>query len=363
MSEQYPKISEKNTKHNVFSARFDNTDVSIINGIRRTIIKDIPVWVFDTDNCKISKNTSRFNNEIIKHRLGMIPIHISDLSFPGDQYKLIVNFKNTSKSVIFVTTEDFELYNESQEAVMDKDTLGKIFPKNDITSMYIDFIRLLPGTQDETLEGQEINLSCKLKISSAKENYSFNVTSTCCFFNRRNPKTSEQAWAEKEKEMTLSKETKAAIAFEKKNWDVHGSYKYYMPGVYIFRVETIGVYNNNTIIKMACDILKENLELSKQNQIIQSETNSIEKCYDIILNNIDGNTIGKIMEYCLYSLYMDNKLLFCGFKKKHPHDNHSYIRIILSNTTSGNTIKLISSYYNNAADKAISILDHVNQQF
>ena len=51
--------------------------------LRRTILSDIPVVVFRTspeeeNNCIIDKNTTRFNNEIVKQRLSCIPICIAD---------------------------------------------------------------------------------------------------------------------------------------------------------------------------------------------------------------------------------------------------------------------------------------------
>ena len=61
-----------------------NTNVSIANALRRTLLSDIPTLTFKTfphsENLAIiHKNTSRFNNEIIKHRLGCIPIYIKNI--------------------------------------------------------------------------------------------------------------------------------------------------------------------------------------------------------------------------------------------------------------------------------------------
>ena len=74
--------------------RFDveNCNSSFVNAIRRTILSDIPVLVFKTtpyeeNKVNIIKNTSRFNNEIIKQRMGCIPIHISDLTIPYEKFK------------------------------------------------------------------------------------------------------------------------------------------------------------------------------------------------------------------------------------------------------------------------------------
>ena len=50
---------------------FTNTNYSIVNALRRTILSDIPVVSFttfphDENKCEIFKNTSNLNNEIVK---------------------------------------------------------------------------------------------------------------------------------------------------------------------------------------------------------------------------------------------------------------------------------------------------------
>jgi DNA-directed RNA polymerase subunit L len=62
-------------------------------------------------------------------------------------------------------------------------------------------------------------------------------------------------------------------------------------------------------------------------------------CFDIILENEDY-TIGKIIEYMLYTKFYETKILkFCGFKKMHPHDSDSIIRIAYADAIDKSTIK------------------------
>jgi DNA-directed RNA polymerase subunit L len=51
-------------------------------------------------------------------------------------------------------------------------------------------------------------------------------------------------------------------------------------------------------------------------------------CFDIILENEDY-TLGKIIEYMLYTKFYEGVkiLTYCGFKKMHPHDTDSIIRV------------------------------------
>ena len=66
---------------------------------------------------------------------------------------------------------------------------------------------------------------------------------------------------------------------------------------------------------------------------------TIENSFDIIIVNEDY-TLGKVLEYFLYSKFYETKILtFCGFKKMHPHDNDSIIRMAYTEPVEKATIK------------------------
>jgi DNA-directed RNA polymerase subunit L len=69
-------------------------------------------------------------------------------------------------------------------------------------------------------------------------------------------------------------------------------------------------------------------------------------CFDIILENEDY-TIGKVLEYVLYAKFFDQQndkdeqkvLSYCGFRKMHPHDPDSIIRVAYLEPSDRTTIK------------------------
>ena len=77
-----PKVKDglENSKTKLLTFTLENANVSVANALRRTILSDIPTVVFDTskENIQITKNTCRLHNEILKQRLGCIPIPIKD---------------------------------------------------------------------------------------------------------------------------------------------------------------------------------------------------------------------------------------------------------------------------------------------
>ena len=180
-----PHIETSNEKNGILNFTLSGVNVSLANGLRRTIVSEIPIVVFKTSPYEENKanfitNTCRLNNEIVKQRLSCIPIHISDLEMPLKNYLLEVNVENLTDSIIYVTTEDFKIKNlVTGDYLSQKDTRD-IFPPDDQTGHFIDFVRLRPKISDE-IPGEKIHLTCEFSISSSKIDGMFNVVSTCAY--------------------------------------------------------------------------------------------------------------------------------------------------------------------------------------
>ena len=90
-----------------------------------------------------------------------------------------------------------------------------------------------------------------------------------------------------------------------------------------------------------------------------SET-TMDHCYDIHLEGEDY-TMGKILEYILYSKYYEKeKLTYCGFKKYHPHDTHSVIRIAFTNKEDKS---IVNTYLRDACVDAQQVFKDIYKMF
>lgn len=330
-----------------------NTNVSIANSIRRTILSDIPVIVFNTSLnsdasnrsvVNIIENTSMFNNEIIKQRLGCIPIHITNYNeYPYKNYLLEINVENTSESPIYVTTGDFKIKDTINDVYIKESDLKNIFPINAITGDYIEFLRLKPKISSE-LKGEKIHLTSEFAISTAKEDGMFNAVSNCtymCTIDQVAQKTAlnkqKQVWKDEGK-------SSADIEFESTNWKLLDGQRIIKRDSFDFTIESVGVYNNMEIVNIACEILKKKLDmieklLDTDSLDIKTSETTIKNCFDIILENEDY-TIGKLLEFYLYNKFYNGGILtYCGFKKMHPHDTFSIIRLGYKELVTVSTIK------------------------
>ena len=336
-------------KDNILTFTLRGVNVSLANALRRTILSDIPLVVFktspyDKNKATILANTSRLNNEILKQRLSCIPIHIKDLTIPLENYLLEVEMENTTDATIYVTTEHFKVKNVVKGDYLSERDTRTIFPANDQTGYFIDLVRLRPRISDE-LPGEKIHLTCEFSVSSAKDDGMFNSVSTCSYGFTVDDVKMEDELKKKKQEWRDQGLTDKEILFEAENWKLLDGKRITLKDSFDFIVQTVGVFTNQELVHKACDILNEKLvELNTlfetdQVEILESQTTMV-NAFDVVIENEDY-TIGKILEYFLYALFFEEVkiLTFCGFKKVHPHDHHSIIRLAYKDSADKSTVK------------------------
>jgi len=371
---EQPIIEFQQEDNGILKFTISSIDVSFVNALRRTILSDIPIIVFKTspyelNKCNISFNSTRLNNEIIKHRLSNIPIHIKDLNINLEDYILEIDEENNSDTIIMITTENFKIKNLKTNTYLSDNDIKRIFPPYIPPSgqgeYYIDFVRLNPRLSD-TIPGEKLKLTCGLSIGTAREDGAFNVVGTCSYGCSPNiDKINEEVEIRKEKWSKEGK-NKEEVEFEAKNWKLLEGMRYVIKNSFDFIIETIGIYENNELVIIACNILIEKLinlkNITNNDELEINESNTtMENCYDIKLLNEDY-TIGNMLNYVIYEIYYKKMdlLNYVGFKKLHPHDNFSIIRIGFNNEE---TKERIREMFINSMDKAIEVIEKIKMMF
>jgi DNA-directed RNA polymerase subunit L len=349
-----------------------NTNVSVVNALRRIILTDIPACVIQTDSeavnqCKIEINTGRLHNEFLKQRLSCIPIHIDydDINILPEKYELVLDAENTSDSLLIVTSGDFKIRNFETGKFCTEEQTKRIFPPNKLTNQYIDFARLRAKLSESFL-GEKLKLTARFSVSTAGVNSSFNMVSKCTFMNTVDVDRVNDRWDEVEKEKKALGMSPETIEFDKKNFYILDAQRLFKKDCFDFTIQTVGVYDNEKILKIACDVIIarckkiENLVETDQLLILQGET-TIQNCYDIVLDDEDY-TIGKLYEFMLYDTYFikDPILSFCGFNKPHPHDTSCIVRIAYNFPVEKSTIRM---HVKEASDALIKIFEDIQKSF
>ena len=344
-----PKIDNISDKGSSLQFTLSGVNVSLANALRRTILSDIPIVVFKTspyeeNKATIYTNTTRLNNEILKQRLSCIPIHIRDLNIPLNNYLLELKEENITDTMMVVTTKHFKIKNLQTNSYLSENDVREIFPPSDITGYFIDFVKLRPKISDE-LPGEKIHLTCEFTISNAKDDCMFNCVSTSAYgFTPDDVKIKEEL-NKKQQQWKDAGMNAEDIAFESKNWQLLDALRIVKKDSFDFTIETLGIYSNQEIIQKACDIIIKKLQdIDTQIDVdeleIKVSDTTMDNCFDIRLKNEDY-TIGKIIEYFAYTNYFEGlkTLSYCGFKKFHPHDMDSIIRLAYIDPVDISTIK------------------------
>ena len=345
-----PQIELIDNKDDILRFTLSGVNVSIANAVRRTILSDIPILVFKTtpyeeNKANISVNTSRLNNEILKQRLSCIPIHFKDIeNFPIKNYQLEVNMENNTDTVLFVTTKDFLIKDITTDKYLSEAKTNEIFPPDDYTGYYIDFVRLRPKLSEQ-LPGEKIHLTCEFSIGTAKEDGMFNVVSACSYGFTPDLDKIDAELAKKKQFWKDEGKKQEEIEFETKNWKLLDALRITKKDSFDFVLKTIGIYSNNELLDKACAIILEKIkkledDIESDGIEIKSSENTLSNSFDVILEN-DDYTIGKSLEYMLYTKYYEGlkTISFCGYKKMHPHDSESIIRLAYFDPVDANIIK------------------------
>jgi DNA-directed RNA polymerase subunit L len=312
-------------------------NVSIANALRRIILSEIPIVVFrvspnDKNKCNIIANTCGLNNEIVKHRLSCIPIHIKDVDeFPLKNYMLELHVQNNTDTTIYVTTKDFVIKDLTTGKYLPENKIREIFPADDLTGDYIDFVRLKAKPAEE-IQGKIIHLTSEFDIGTAKEDSAYNVVSTCSYGNTIDDAVQEAKLAQLKQKWKDEGKKESEIEFDATNWKLLEGKRIFKKDSFDFVIQSIGIYTNAELLIKACKVIIEKLQnlnsnIEKDEVEIKIAESTIPNCYDVKLMNEDY-TIGKVIEYFMLSSFYEKGILtYCGFKMLHPHDTYSLIRV------------------------------------
>ena len=374
-SKYIPRIVSRTDERGELRFTIDKINVSLANALRRVILSDVPTLVFRTtphaeSKSSITVNTSRIHNQILNQRLSCIPIHVSDTTFNYGEYAVEINVTADGNEIRYITTKDFRLKNKTTGKYLTDVKVHEIFPPNPITGDYIEFARLLPK-MSEYSEGEQLTMTCDLDIGTAQQDGAFNVVCTCAYQMTMDAAKVDEAWRIKEAE--LVKEGVATIGSDemkaqRKNWSLLDAQRHTKDDSFDFVVETVGVFTNAEIVHKAAQIMINKCTKfirdieSGENHIIPT-VSTIQNGFDIELKGEDY-TLGKVLEFFMHDKHYaeDQTVTYCAFRKIHPHNPDSMIRVGFAETV-GVDEGIVAEYITTCARDAIAVFEHIRDQF
>ena len=347
-----PELSEIDIIDDALQFNIQNVDVSIINGLRRTILSNIETLVFKgtNDSINIIKNSTKFNNEYMKHRLMNIPIFNNE-ALSNDKmknnsiinnYMVELNETNDTMEKRHITTEHFKIKNKKTGEYLPRSEVEKCFPRDPITGDFILFTILYPNFNKKNESNETIHFESNIDIGTSEENSCWNIVHNVCYENFKDI----DKIAEKMDKLPSE---------EKRDFELLDAQRYYVKDKFKMTIQSLGVFSNEEIIKTACKIIMHklnkiqqyitsNFKIVTKEEVLFNETNGTlteeeQEYYKMQYCNLykdedffvfelkdDDYTIGKIIEKHFNKLY-GNKLDYIGFKKDHPTKKEAYIYI------------------------------------
>lgn len=306
--------NEKAVKH---SFDINNVDLSIINGIRRTILTDIPVIGFigeDDPTVDIINSNGPLHDELLIHRIGLIPLHLNEEqteSYVDNDLEFELNITNDNNNIKNVYTNSITGTNKGVE--LTKKELQTIFPPNNITKSYILITRLRTG--------EYLNFKAKAVKRTARLNASFSPVSLCNLFYNQDESLIDESTDILDKERLYYKN------------------KYGDPTSVKFEIESLNGLPFNYLIIKSIEIITDKLNKLRENilndKIKIEQFQDLENTYDFYIENED-DTLGNIVQSLLHNKYIREnqqinniKCKYVGYICPHPLKYLLIIRLTL----------------------------------
>ena len=359
---------------NQINISIKDINLSLVNGIRRTILSDYPTIAFNTDeylnsDLKILTNTSSINNEYILHRLGLVPIHSESVkSFDSSKYKFIIDKQNITNYMISIKSNDFKVINT--ETGNEEDSI-KFFPPDPITN---DFILILKLKQNPNKIGENLHLEGKASVGTGAMNSRFSPVSCVTFKNIIDPDKYEKA-LKVYLDKTLSKDDQKNIKKETLNFELaHGERFFYTnekdePNAFELYIESLGVIPPHIILYETLDIIKKKINsvatiISKIiTEKIEDEQVQITKsldtmdAYEVKIIN-ESHTLGNIIQSYATDSFTDEELPFIGYKNPHPLKKFIVIKL----KTKNNTMDEINNVFTKTNDTVNTVISNIKKE-
>ena len=294
-----------NKKLNRISFETKDIDLSILNGIRRILLMDIPILGFIGNGIdstvNIIENTTVLNNEIIANRIALIPLEVSEQyndKYISGENKLEIELNvNCTENIKLITTEHLTV-------IIDGQKVQNFFSNKP----YITITKLR--------KNESLHIKAEAVKETGRKNASFNIVSGATVYNKpKEPFTNTKSIIEQERE--------------------------YKEGEYVLEFEII----NNTIshkymLLKSIDILINKLSILSDKSTIEKFENN-EETYDFNIPD-ENDTVGNIIQSYIFDNYVVSKVkifdncicTYVGYIVKHPLDKVLTIRMTLKDAKS-----------------------------
>jgi DNA-directed RNA polymerase subunit L len=346
-----PPLLTEESVPNSASFTLDKTSTTVANTLRRCILSETRSVGFRADLTNaadpgiiIRKNTSVIFNEMLAHRLTLLPLGVVRIDdFDPTRYECVLRVKNEgSEGIRHVTATDFRILERQPEGAMadiGDVAASAMFPPDPITKQTSLILSLRPNWSTEQ-PPEEIDLTAIPVIGTGRDHMGFCPVSQCSFENTldtdpvRQEKFFTEWLASFKKIADITTVPPEVIAGHRKEWSTMAIQRCFVvnergePSSFRFFVESVGIRPVKDIvaegIRAVVDLVtpyasdKSMEELGLTAQPSDSRMNGID-----ILFAGQEHTLGNLLQTLITELYLDSgasdaPINFVGYKVRHP---------------------------------------------
>jgi DNA-directed RNA polymerase subunit L len=378
----------------------EGTSTTIANTIRRCILSETRSVGFRADltnqadpGIKIRKNTSVIFNEMLAHRLTLLPLGVRRIDeFDPSRYECVLRVRNTNvgpitpESVIHVKAGDFlvrEKQADGEFADLPTEATRAMFPADPLTRDTALLATLRPQwTPEQPVE--EIDLTAYPVIGRGREFMGFCPVSQCAFANTLDPSPVRQEqffteWLRDFKKIAdataIPRET---LDGHREEWATMAKQRCFLvddkgqPNSFSFSVESVGIRAVPEIvaegIQAVIDLVSPyavaetpNTELGITTQPTDSRMTGIDVLFDG-----QEHTLGNLLQTLITELYLDTEapdspITYVGYKIRHPLHRVMTLRLGLRNGVSADPAIVARQVIATAAAKAKQIFEELGR--
>jgi len=310
---------------NYFSVEIYDVDISIINSLKRIIQSNIKIPGFlgeDHPSVTIVENNGPLHNEIITHRIGLIPIHFNENeveNFDSDDYSFELNVTNDTTTMLNVTTESFQV--SKKDTALSKKEIQRLFPPNPYTNHFILITRLRPN--------EILHFKATAILNDAIYHAGFSSVSLCAFHYIQDPKL-------------VAKLPDNATILDKER--AYFRNEYGDPTAVKFELEIECGLTAKYLISKALEILMSKLDkilneiIAQTSEYIKIEVPESNNGYLFIFND-ENDTLGNFLQSSMHNYYIRSKnmtsqnktLSYVGYVCPHPLDTTMHLNFVIKN--------------------------------
>ncbi len=348
-----------------------DTNVGYANTLRRLIITGVETIGFRADmkndgatsDVNVIKNSTPMTNEMLAHRIGLIPIHIKNpLEFEASNFKFVLHKTNETQEPMDVKASDFQVYEKVGNDWETLDT-AKFFPPNPITKDTC-LITCLKPKMGENVE--EVHVECIASLGNGRENARFIPTCECAYGYSRDDDADKirkafESWCSRYKKIDASSlesdpEKKDVLLREFNTLEIQRVYKVDEngePNSFDFQIESVGILDPKYILHRACnvgsDLFARFGDGDEENEGLPEEVyvrpaDSEMTGFDFLILRQDhtlGNAIQTWLD--LHVIDPNGNIYYAGYKIPHPLKDEMVLRIGVRDNSQSTAIRVFKS--------------------